>query len=289
MAFVEIFTVRSSSLSGWPDCPRRGAANILRRVVEEMGFKLRRPLSSIAAAIGSGVHASVRVTLEEKAKTGEIAPQSVADDAAVETLRERIRDGVSYDRESQTLNEAEQQAFRMSRAYRTKVAPRINPILVEQRLETRVPWTKNGIILSGQADLVCQEPDAVDDLKTGKQRGNHRPQLGSYSLNVRSHQRANVQKLRETFIPRVGLRHPQPDPQVFEHDLAGSEQAAVAIVRHIDETLTTFLEGDEKRGVLPGDPWAFPANPNSKLCSDKYCSAWGTEFCHEHDKGSLFE
>lgn len=285
----ETFIVRSSSLSGWPDCPRRGAAQIFRTVVKDMGFKLRQVSNGVASIIGQGVHVSASTMLDEKARTGELAPDSVTNDAALTKLRERAHEGVTYDRDTQNLNDAERQVLRMSHAYRVKVAPRVRPVLVEKRLETRVPWTHNTIVLSGQADLVAQEPDAVDDLKTGKKRGNHRPQLGSYSLNVRSHALFNLQKLRETFIRRVSLRNPQPDPEVYEHDLAGSEQAAVAIVRHIDQTLTTFLAGDERRHVLPGDPWAFPANPKSMLCSDRYCPAWGTEFCHEHDQGVRFD
>jgi hypothetical protein len=50
----------------------------------------------------------------------------------------------------------------------------------------------------------------------------------------------------------------------------------------IDDHLTLFRQGDPGRYLLPGDPWAFPANPGSKLCSAKWCPAWGTTFCREH-------
>jgi hypothetical protein len=282
----DTFIVRASYLSGWPDCPRRGASRMFRFVVEMMGFALRSPPSSIGAAVGSGVHAGARAILDEKARTGELPPLSIATDAAVATIRERVStDGAVYDNETRSLNEAEQQAVKMARVYRGHIAPTIQPLLVEQRFEATVPWAKNPIVLSGQADLVAQEPNAVDDLKTGKARGNHRPQLGSYSLVVRSHEKHDIRQLRETFIQRT---RKDPVPQVFVHDLEGSEQAAVAILRHVDDCLATFLEGDERRDVQPGDPWAFPANPSSKLCSDKFCSAWGTEFCREHDKGVRF-
>lgn len=282
---IETLTVRASYLSGWPDCPRRSAARMFWPIVRDMGFKLRRLSSSVGAAVGQGVHAAARTMLDQKARTGVLSSVAESNDVAIQVLREKIREGVIYDRETQSLNEGEQQTLRMARAYRFYVAEKVKPIIVEERFEARVPWTRNPLILSGQPDLVAEEPDAVDDLKGGKMRGNHRPQIGSYSLIVRSNNRARIKQVRETWLPRTSLRHPQREPEVYIHDLVGSEQAAVAVLRHVDACLTTFLEGDAQRHVLPGDPWAFPANPQSKLCSDKFCPAWGTEFCREHDKG----
>jgi hypothetical protein len=40
---------------------------------------------------------------------------------------------------------------------------------------------------------------------------------------------------------------------------------------------------------LPGDPWAFAANPSSMLCSAKFCPAYGSDFCTEHMKKDIEE
>ena len=65
--------------------------------------------------------------------------------------------------------------------------------------------------------------------------------------------------------------------------VAQAETAASNILRHIAGDLETFRNGDPVRRILPGDPWAFQANPSSILCSPKYCPAFGTTFCHEGD------
>lgn len=279
--------IRASYTSGWPDCPRRGAAKIFRRIIAGMGYQLRQLPNNAGSAVGSSVHAAAKVILDEKAKTGQLAPASVATDAAVETLKEKVREGITYDRETASMADAEQQVVLMSYTYRTDIAPQVEPIVVETRLEATVPWTRNRFVLSGQADVIAREPGRVRDLKTGKRRGNHRPQLGSYGLLAKSQPEAiNVTEAAEDYIARTTLKK-QRDVrgETYRFDLAGCESAAVAVLRHMDMCLTTFMEGDEARGILPGDPWAFPANPSSNLCSERWCPAHSTPFCKEHNRG----
>lgn len=285
----EEIVVRASSTSGWADCPRKCAANVFRGLVRGMGYELRQLGNNAGAAIGSSVHAAAKITLDEKAKSGQLPPQSVAADAAVETLREKAREGIVFDDATVNLSDAEAQVVMMAFTYRADIAPSIEPLLVETRLEATVPWTRNRFILSGQSDVLAREPGRVRDLKTGKMRGNHRPQIGSYGLLARSNDvDLEITEAAEDYIRRTTLkRQREVRGETYKFDLAGCESAAVAVLRHMDQCLTTFLEGDEERGVQPGDPWAFPANPSSKLCSAKWCPAHGTEFCKEHDKGAL--
>ncbi|NUB14539.1 DUF2800 domain-containing protein [Azospirillum brasilense] len=270
--------VRSSSLSGYPDCPRRGAAKLFRREVLAAGYELRELPNGIGAAVGTAVHAGAAVILLEKAKSGSLPPVSTATDAAIDSLRTTAAKGIGYDRETPALNEAEQQAERMVRVYRAQIAPDVQPLIVEERLEAQVTAD---IILSGQSDVIAREPGRVHDLKTGKARSNHKPQLGSYSLLARSNG-IDVTEACEDFIQRAPLKKPQPDALIIKHDLAAAETAAIAVLRHIEDDLKSFRQGNPSVGVLPGDAWAFPANPNSKLCSAKWCPAHGTSFCREH-------
>jgi hypothetical protein len=273
--------VRASSLSGYPDCPRRAAAKVFRADVEAAGYELRPLPGSVGAAVGTAVHAGAAMMLHEKAASGDLAPESAATDCAAEQVRETaLAEGLNYDRETATLNEAVTQAVRMTRAYRRVIAPGVEPVLVEERLEAQV---SPSVVLSGQSDVIAREPGRVRDLKTGKIRGNHKPQLGAYALLARSNGiDVDVKEVAEDFVRRVATARPQPEPQTFLHDLAAAETAAVSILRHIEGDITAFRNGDLARHLLPGDPWAFPANPNSKLCSEKWCPAWGTAFCREH-------
>jgi hypothetical protein len=165
----------------------------------------------------------------------------------------------------------------MTRAYFRSVAPRVDPIVVEERLEAEV---SPGLVLSGQPDIVAREPRAVRDLKTGARLGSHAPQIGGYALLARSHA-LDIDEAAIDWVQRAPVAKPQPDPVSVELRVADAETAAANIIRHIAGDLRTFRYGDAERHILPGDPWAFLANPASMLCSPKYCPAHGTEFCRE--------
>ena len=277
--------IRCSALTGYPDCNRRGAARLFWREISAMGFRLRSTPRGIGAAIGSAVHRAAEVILREKAETGRLPPSTVAADCAAETLAESVREGVDFDRTTANRVEGEVTAVGMARAYHRVVAPTVNAILIEERLEAEVA---PGLILSGTPDLVAREPHRIRDLKTSSRPGgSHAPQIGGYSLLARSHG-LDIAEAAVDSIKRVSIGKPQPDPVSKPVAVAQAETAASNILRHIAGDLETFRNGDPARRILPGDPWAFQANPNSILCSPKYCSAFGTEFCREGDPAKKF-
>jgi hypothetical protein len=137
------------------------------------------------------------------------------------------------------------------------------------------------VILSGQSDVVAREPHAIRDLKTGTRGpGTFAAQIGGYALLARTHD-IDIAVGRVDYIRRVATTAPQPLPESRAIEVERAETAAASILRHIIGDLDTFRRGDPERRFLPGDPWAFQANPSSMLCSPKYCSAYGTEFCRE--------
>jgi hypothetical protein len=140
---------------------------------------------------------------------------------------------------------------------------------------------------SGQADVIAHEPHGLRDLKTGQRPPAALPQIGAYALLARSNG-LDVETAAIDFVRRVPVTKPQPDPVTFRADIGYAEVAAVSILKHIASELRTFREGDPERRILPGDPWAFPANPSSNLCGEKWCSCWGVTgphaFCHEWRK-----
>jgi len=273
--------IRVSALTGYPDCERRGAARLFWKEIVAAGFKLRWTPRSIGAAIGTAVHKGVATELAEKAKDGKLPPLSVPVDAAADELREQIQGDVMFDGERGTTrdrDEAMRQAASMARAYHTGIAPAVQPIRVEHRLEAEVA---PGFILSGQSDLVCREPQSLRDLKTGARApASAAPQIGGYSLLNRSH-RMSIATANIDFVQRVRPSKAQPDPATSSVEIARAETAASMVLTHILKGIATFRHGDPERNILPGDPWAFLANPSSVLCSAKYCPAHGTEFCRE--------
>jgi hypothetical protein len=273
--------IRCSALTGYPDCPRRAATRLFWREISAAGFKLRPTLRGIGAAVGTAVHAAAAAVFAEKAHAGRLPPESVALDATKAALDAQIGGvPIQYDgQRGATHNraDAETQALRMTRAYFRSVAPRVDPIVVEERLEAEV---SPGLVLSGQPDIVAREPRSVRDLKTGARLGSHAPQIGGYALLARSHA-LDIDEAAIDWVQRAPVAKPQPDPVSVELRVADAETAAANIIRHIAGDLRTFRYGDAERHILPGDPWAFLANPASMLCSPKYCSAHGTEFCRE--------
>jgi hypothetical protein len=166
----------------------------------------------------------------------------------------------------------------MTQTYHRLVAPTVEPIRVEKRLEAEI---SPGFVLSGQSDMVCREPQSIRDLKTGTRSPTSvAAQLGGYSLLNRSHH-MSIETASIDWLKRVRETKPQPEPVSQKVKLEHAETAATMVIAHIIKGIETFRRGDPERRILPGDPWAFLANPSSILCSPKYCPAHGTEFCHE--------
>lgn len=270
--------IRASSLSGHPDCGRRSAARVFSPIVRAMGYVLREMPSSIGASVGTGVHAGAALTLQHKAEHGTLGPADAAIDCAVDTLRAEISDGIIYDRETPEMNTAERQVIRMTECYRAQVAPQIQPLRIEEQLEAEV---RPGLVLTGRADAIAREPGTIRDLKTGKRMGNHNPQIGAYSMLARS-TGIDINSAAIDHVQRTSIKKPQPDAVTLRLRVADAEIAAVRIINQMASELDAFMNGRPEQGLLPGDPWAFTANPQSMLCSAKWCPAHGTSFCREH-------
>jgi hypothetical protein len=283
MSEQPVTIIRASALSGYADCPRRSAARMFRQEIEAAGFQLGRTIRGIGAAIGTAVHRGAEIALAEKAHSGRLPPIGVTEDAAIETLRDQIAGEIEYEGPAgvtQTKAQAEIQSRQMTRAYHRAIAPTVDPIQVEQRLEAEIA---PGVILSGQADLVAREPGAVRDLKTGARPPRaFAPQLGAYSLLARTHE-LEIEHAHVDYIKRVTAGRPQPEPKTQRAAIARAETAAAATIGHILRDLHIFRHGDPELRIMPGDVWAFAANPSSSLCSPKFCPAFGTDFCHEGD------
>lgn len=267
--------VRASSLPQYPDCPKRWAAQAMPEEIRAAGFTIRDETRGIGAIIGTSTHKSAEIILREKAASGKLPPATVAADSAMATLKEEMAAGAQFDqRYTRSPAEAEQQTHRMALAYHAYVAPKIEPILIEERLEHRVPHSRQLLVLSGQADVVAREPNAIRDQKGGTRAGNYNAQAGAYSLLAQT-EGIKIDEAIIDWVPRAPVKHPQPRPIEWKLPLATAESSAINTLRHIDEDLTVWREGDPQRNLHPGDPAAFLSNPQSILCRERYCRAYG--------------
>ena len=267
--------IHCSALSMYPDCARRQAANMFGDEIAEAGYKLRQTTPNIGAATGTATHAAAAFSLRTKMEDGTLGNETEAEQRGLVSLAEETASGVLWDQSTQDHNTAQQQVVRQTRAYRNFVAPDLVPTAVEERLEADVG---DDFILTGRVDLVIEpKGESVVDLKTGTRQRANGAQYGGYGLTRRAHGH-RVERLIEPFIQRTTMKKPQPPPEKVLYPVATCEQLAWATIKQIKRDLMAF------RGTA--DPHSFLANPNSLLCSDKYCPAWGTSFCRAH-KGAV--
>lgn len=275
--------IRPSSLTTYADCPRRFAARHLRRDVTEAGYELQPAGASTAGAlVGSGVHAGAAWTLEQKRDGGGTGAEGDAIERAIEGFRDRAAaEGAEWDDTTPSPNTAEKQIARMVKVFRARIAPRIEPVQVEERLEVTI---EPGWVLSGQVDALtaglADDGQTVRDTKTGVRRRANGAQYGAYSIILQSHGFAPTQ-LVEDFIARVPLKHEQPMPEAVEFDYHASRMdawdAVRAIIRDTAEFQARVLDPN---GEAPHG--AFRANPASNLCSARWCPAHGSRWCRSH-------
>jgi hypothetical protein len=269
--------IRASSLASYVDCPRRGIAKIAPSLLKDAGFDLNRTPQNVGACVGTAVHAGVEVSYAEKMRSGDLAPETAATDAAIDALRKEASEGVVWDGTTGDMRTAERQVQRMLRAYRRDIAPGVAPITIEQRLQAELA---PGVIVSGRADQAVHEPGGIRDTKTGVMKRSHVHQLGIYSLLRRSHGH-QVDMLLEDFVPRVSVHKDQPPALTYTYNPVVAERAALATAYRVAADVEAFRAS--------GDPHVFLANPASQLCSAKYCPAHGTKWCREHGASSLLQ
>lgn len=265
MHTTEKIVVRSSSLPSYADCPRRTAGKLLAKEIAALGITLRETSQGVGAALGSSTHQAAAYSLNSKINDGSLGNAAHAMDLAFELYHEiQKTEGIVYDGATPTYDRAELQLKTLVNCYRKMVAPGIEPIEVEVRLEADIG---DGFVLSGQFDV--REIETIRDLKTGAASRAHISQYGSYALLCRVHQRT-VDKIVEDYLPRKK----EPEPEYFYYDAEVAVNAARAILKRLKDDVAAFRAS--------GEPTSFIANPQSMLCSDRFCPVWGTAFCREH-------
>lgn len=272
--------IRPSSLTTFADCARRWAAQHLRLEIVDAGYDLRHATAThIGAHVGTGVHETANVTLATKAAQGTLGNEADVIEQGLVRMRERIsQEGAQWDEATDSLNTAEKQLRRMAKVYRRDVAPHINPVLVEERLEAEIA---DGFILSGQMDAVAGDPhNVLRDLKTGTRQRANALQYGAYALLLDAHGYSPV-AIYEDYIKRVPIKHEQPPAAAKPIEKATAAAHAIECIEDLTKATNEFDRRiADANGRAP--EMAFRANPASSLCSDRFCPAWGTRWCRAH-------
>lgn len=231
----------------------------------------------VAAMVGTAVHAAGEYTLRIKMQDGTLGNDSEALDRGMQSFNDRVADGAAWDATTASPGDAHTQIRKMTTSYRRHVAPIITPIAVEERLQAK--WYSDPeFVLSGQSDSYAVEPEALRDLKTGTMRRANHAQYGGYVLLARAHGREPT-RFFEDYVKRVRVTKEQPLPESILYDPEIAASVAVATMDRVIAYTRTFRARLQVGGAPP--EMAFPANPASTLCSDRWCPAHGTSFCRE--------
>lgn len=258
--------IHCSMLPFYFDCPRRTACKMLKAEIKASGFNLRDDRKGIGASIGIAIHAGSHMIMDTKIKTGGVpCPEGHAVDSAMASYAKEVLDN-DFDSTTPDQTTGEKQVIRQTKSYYHMVAPGIIPIKTEERMKADLG---NGFVMSGKPDII-DSTNTVRDTKAGTTLRDYRTQLGSYGILSKSN-KLKVDKACVDFIKRVRVNSLQPPPDLQTIDLATAEKTAWFVIKKIIADIREFQETK--------NPWAFGANPMSMLCSEKYCLAFGTNFC----------
>lgn len=269
-------SIRASATNNWADCERRLVATAFPDLVMARGIELERRPTHIGAHVGTAAHASVASMWREVAASGGDWPSYVmAFEVGVASLENTFAaDGVVYDDTTKDRQEAIIATDKIVKAYRNHRSPAVVPLAFETLLEARI---KRGWKLTGHVDLMSTDAVFVadtelDDLKTGVSVPSPGPQLGSYDMLLEA-VRTPVKSVRMTFIRRVRRTAEQPPPLIVPMDRAIIRRQARFAIEEITTKVDALAKG--------ADIFTAKANTNSRLCSAKFCSAFGTDWCPE--------
>ncbi len=269
----EPIKIRASQTSGWNDCPRRGATKSYQDMIEKAGYELNEKTFTVrfvSSALGTAVHEGTKYALQNKME-GNIVSLDEMTEIASNNFEEASDSGLAYDTITGKPSDAFKQIESINRAYYHFILPEINPVSVEDFMEAVLP---DGTEITAHADVI--ESISVRDLKTGKCPTDYHAQLGTYSMLARLNGICDPKKLIVDWLPRtaVSKNYEEPKSLVFNVDVCENE--AKNTIKSIISQVNEFKK--------EGNSNAFPANSMSILCSERYCPAFGTDFCKLKEK-----
>ena len=172
---------------------------------------------------------------------------------------------------------ARRQVVGMTGQWHDRQTPEDAPELIERGLQGKVA----GIEVTGTPDLWSLRGH-LSDTKSGKRPPRpevHGPQQGVYAMLLGARQRP-VTGADLVWLPRT--KKPRPI-EIVPLDIDAAQRAAYARIRFLSRMVSDF------EAAIDGDlgPWwrdhptdVLEENPQSFLCAEAWCQAWGTTACN---------
>jgi hypothetical protein len=270
--------IRASMLPGVADCERRAMGSQYRKKFEKLGYVFKQLAPSVGSAIGTAFHHGTGKLFYQKWE-GSDPNLDDATEQAIIGFRSEVESGAIWDETTQNVNVAEGQLMNMIREALNGPVKTDMPltIIVEGKPTPAIEMSLTakvgeGWTVTGHPDLATVQ-NALRDWKGGSVNREYFQQIGCYSMLVKANKIMDeVKELYKDFIRRCKKTKLQEPWEAKQYPVAASESAAKGIIKRIISDMQLF----DDTGDLD---MAFPINRHSMMCSPRYCSCWGTNFC----------
>jgi hypothetical protein len=268
--FKRIVEVRASSWGRLFDCSYAWEGEHL--------LGLRRP-SGLRASLGTAIHAST-AAFDQARIDGAPISISEAADVFIHTLHNPT-DDVDYKQDrSITMRDAEQIGLTLHAKYCSEISPQFEFTEVEMRMQPVDVDCGDGLIIrlkgtmdrarvaKGRAGVI------IPDVKTGARLFNE----GNVILKARSAQLGAYQLMYED-----NKREPTEGAQIIALQTTTNAQAGVSRIFDAKRAMigTKYEPGLIEFAATMFKSGHFQPNPQSALCSEKFCARWDS--CIYHD------
>lgn len=251
-----------SGVGGFFECPYRWYRDNLHKPIRRVGS---------AAHFGTGVHKAAETFYSEVISENTWKGYNSAyGDAAVESFRNRLKDDEPDDIKEIKQDDIENELVKLSKKYieNAQFLGEI-PKAVENNYKVKLSTPENlNISISGTLDI--EYKNAIGDIKTMNKLNNpskYTMQQGIYAVIKEMETKEKVEDLR---IHRVV----RPKQTIDSVSILGSTKNPYTTIDDIKfyckstiHTIVRTLNEFDKTG----SELLFRGNPNSMLCSEKYC------------------
>ena len=266
------------------DCARRAAFRQFAPIIAEVSTKFGDPIGppkrtfSRAARLGHAVHKRLELMYAGKADP-DFADEGLLDLATRQVLvagpdkrneleeDEPAWDDLPENEEIDSLETAEKMIDNMVPAMQELVSKK-TPLVMEKSISTQM----YGLLVTGHPDQINDDGSIGDSKSHGTTlTKNYIAQLGTYGAIVED-LGEKVTGLEQYNFQRLKTK---PSPLRIERYLVTPAiEYAQTIIQRTANNLENYID--------TGDPNSFNANPQSPMCSAKWCDAWGTNWCKLH-------
>lgn len=148
--------LRISSLNLFLDC----SAKFYFQIIEKVDVP-----KSIALALGTSVHKALETNYSQKVDSRKDLELETVKDVFSDTYEKETQEVDSNDFKLQSKGDKKDIALLLVEKYHSDIAPHIQPIKVEQRINVKF---SNGVELTGQLDLLDEDNVLVDHKTTSR-------------------------------------------------------------------------------------------------------------------------